>query len=407
MSKILEKAFDASKKIVRSIFRGSPNLITTSDLNRQLEALKYQADKLDEKTGFFIEGGYVGYSLKSSTIDVAFGYDKMEYKGCSFEPNASVDLKTNLTKAAPYAYLCLVADKETLTYETDFSHEIAGAKFADGTSMRAADQIVYKNEKLVLTHSVESLNNFVGIIAFFTLDGEKVAINKNWTDTYSPLGVRADGGVVGPGIITKQGFPIKLADTYDVAFGKIQNYLGDSTVYTGGWGPANYAGTPNIVITEDMYNDYLANSPAKLIKIGPIYYVRLMGLTNGEGIDPSNVITNLKRLLKAFPQAGGAIIFKNLPSTYKIGKFMGASIGISPSLSISSSDAGTLKTKDIDSLNVTSDYVGTHVNGTIPSNSSMFSFRTLGNIDMNITGATVSVQDGMAITLMFADKNIW
>ena len=348
MSKILEKAFDASKKIVRSIFRGSPNLITTSDLNRQLEALKYQADKLDEKTGFFIEGGYVGYSLKSSTIDVAFGYDKMEYKGCSFEPNASVDLKTNLTKAAPYAYLCLVADKETLTYETDFSHEIAGAKFADGTSMRAADQIVYKNEKLVLTHSVESLNNFVGIIAFFTLDGEKVVINKNWTDTYSPLGVRADGGVVGPGIITKQGFPIKLADTYDMAFGKIQNYLGDSTVYTGGWGPANPTSNHNIVITEDTYNGYLANSPAKLIKIGPIYYVRLMGLTNGEGIDPSNVITNLAWLLKEFPQAGGAIIFKNLPSTYKIGKFMGASIGISPSLSISSNVGGELKTKDID-----------------------------------------------------------
>lgn len=403
MSKILEKAFDASKKIVRSIFRGSPNLITTSDLNRQLEALKYQADKLDEKTGFFIEGGYVGYSLKSSTLEVAFGYDKMEYKGCSFEPNASVDLKTNLTKAAPYAYLCLVADKETLTYETDSSHEIAGAKFADGTSMRAADQIVYKNEKLVLTHSVESLNNFVGIIAFFTLDGEKVAINKNWTDTYSPLGVRADGGVVGPGIITKQGFPIKLADTYDVAFGKIQNYLGDSTVYTGGWGLRTpISNNPTYNITDEMYNSYVANSPAKLIKVGPIYYVRILGLAYDDGVDSSAIPGNLETILRKFEGTPGAIIFKNLPSSYKIGKFMGASIGISPNMSVSIDEEK--KSQKVTGLNVSSGYFGSNVVGTIPSNSSVFSLATSGGIGLSGQW-NILVYNGITLTLMFIDKN--
>ena len=46
MSKIVTKAFDATKKVVRSIFRGSPNLLTSSDLNRQFEALKHQIDEV-------------------------------------------------------------------------------------------------------------------------------------------------------------------------------------------------------------------------------------------------------------------------------------------------------------------------------------------------------------------------
>ena len=49
MSKIVDKVFDAGKKIIRSVFLGSPNLFTTSDLNRQIEAIKYQLDSLDDK----------------------------------------------------------------------------------------------------------------------------------------------------------------------------------------------------------------------------------------------------------------------------------------------------------------------------------------------------------------------
>ena len=51
MANIIEKAFDASKNIVRTIFLGKPNLFTTSDLNRQIEAFKYQMDSIENRLG--------------------------------------------------------------------------------------------------------------------------------------------------------------------------------------------------------------------------------------------------------------------------------------------------------------------------------------------------------------------
>ena len=51
MSAIIERAFNKTQKIIRAVFRGSPNLITTSDLNRQFESMRYQADRIDERIG--------------------------------------------------------------------------------------------------------------------------------------------------------------------------------------------------------------------------------------------------------------------------------------------------------------------------------------------------------------------
>lgn len=408
MSKILEKAFDASKKIIRSIFNGSPNLITTSDLNRQFEALKHQADKLDEKTGFLIEGGNLGFKLDGSTLKVDLTYDTMEYKGCAFNPDKETIVETNFTASAPYAYFCLVADKETLTYDTDVTHEIAGAKFADGTSMRAADQIVYKNERFVLTHSVESLNNLVGIIAFFKLINGKVYASENWTDFYSPLRVKDNSGSVGSDFETSKKYPIKLGDTYDVALGKLQGFLGDSKVYSGGWG---YFHQSFDEIREEDYNGILINSPAELVKVGPIYYVRLLGLTMGEGIKKETVLDNLKWLIMSNSEdAVGIVMFKDLPSTYNIGRFMGATIGISPLLELENVDSGVVKAKQyIDCLCVRSSYIG-DINSQV-ANSFGFSLDTSGNYDGSkfsfTTGVVSATNGGIDITLMFADKNIW
>lgn len=407
MSKILGKAFDASKKIIRSIFNGSPNLITTSDLNRQFEALKHQADKLDEKTGFLIEGGTLGFKLEGSTLKVDLTYDTMEYKGCTFSPDQETIVETNFTASAPYAYFCLAADKETLTYDTDVTHEIAGAKFADGTSMRAADQIVYKNERFVLTHSVESLNNLVGIIAFFRLVNGKVYASENWTDFYSPLRVKDGSGSVGNEFETSQKYPIKIGDTYDVAFGKLQGFLGDSKVYSGGWG---YFHESYNEITGDEYTDILTNAPAKLVKVGPIYYVRLLGLTMGEGIKEETVRNNLLWLIMSCDtDTGGIVMFKDLPSTYSIGKFMGAAVGISPLLTLENVENETVKTQQyISSINVDASYIG-NINSLFVPNSFGFSISTSGDYDRSkfLIGTASVVSSGIDITLMFADKNIW
>lgn len=180
MSKIIEKAFDATKKIIRSVFLGSPNLITSSDLNRQMEAFKYQLDLLDDKTGMIIEGVDLKHAFSSSTLIIDFKCESIKFKGCQFYPEAA-KLSINFTIGAPLAYLCLTAEQEVVTYENDSSHEIAGAKFADGTSYPAANQVVYKNEALILTHALSEVENLVGVIAYFKRsDTGNLIIEKNF-----------------------------------------------------------------------------------------------------------------------------------------------------------------------------------------------------------------------------------
>lgn len=414
MSKIVEKAFDASKKIVRSIFRGSPNLITTSDLNRQLEALKYQVDKLDEKTGFIIEGANLKYKLENSTLKVDLVYDTMEFKGCSFTPDQTIECSINLTASAPYAYLCLVAEKETVTYDTDTTHEIAGAKFEDGTSMRAADQICYKNEVFVLTHSLEFVENYVGVLAFFRYNNGNVYVNENWTSLYSPLRVMDGSGSVGAKFETSQKYPIKLGDNYDVAFGKINNYLGDSKVYKGTWG---YFHQSYDEITEEQFAESMKASPALLTKIGPVYYIRLMGLDMSEN-EKDTIINNIRWLIFAMGQdAGGCIIFKDIPKDFSFGKLIGASISIKPLIEIMAKESDKVTAQQyVDSIQIDSKYYGRNADFSsteLLSNTTWFTLSSCCGYDGSKFGFNSEISGlyrnsgGINVTLMFADKNIW
>lgn len=225
MSKILEKAFDATKKIIRSVFLGSPNLITSSDLNRQIEALKYQLDLLDNKTGMIISGAGLTYVRQGSSITVVFSNNGIAFKGCKFSPAHFTDT-INLTSSAPKVYLCLTAETETVTYDSDFSHAIAGAKFEDGTSYPAANQVVYKNEAIVLTHALSDVENLVGVIAIFTLsDNSNVIVRENFTKNeyednlaMGKVNTIADLNTSAIGVVTN-------GDTYDVAFSKLQNQI--------------------------------------------------------------------------------------------------------------------------------------------------------------------------------------
>lgn len=184
MSRIINKAFDASKKIVRSIFRGSPNLLTSSDLNRQIEALKYQIDKLEERTNVDtdLDINVVSISahrrnledptrtMQDSENRVTFTLGYMRFKGCLFTPTVSpmtISIGENEQKKM---YIHLVAEKKIVTYEDDFSHEISGAKFEDGASMPAADNEVYFNEKIVCTENKNEPNSLVILAEFIAKD---------------------------------------------------------------------------------------------------------------------------------------------------------------------------------------------------------------------------------------------
>lgn len=184
MSRIINKAFDASKKIVRSIFRGSPNLLTSSDLNRQIEALKYQIDKLEERTNVDtdLDINVVSVSSRRHNLEdptgttkdsenrVTFTLGYMRFKGCLFTPTVSpmtIFIRENEQKKM---YIHLVAEKKIVTYEDDFSHEISGAKFEDGASMPAADNEVYFNEKIVCTENKNEPNSLVILAEFIAKD---------------------------------------------------------------------------------------------------------------------------------------------------------------------------------------------------------------------------------------------
>lgn len=184
MSRIINKAFDASKKIIRSIFRGSPNLLTSSDLNRQFEALKYQIDKLEERTNVDtdLDINVVSISAHRRNLEdptqtthdsenrVTFTLGYMRFKGCLFTPTVSpmtISIRENEQKKM---YVHLVAEKKIVTYEDDFSHEISGAKFEDGASMPAADNEVYFNEKIVCTENKNEPNSLVILAEFIAKD---------------------------------------------------------------------------------------------------------------------------------------------------------------------------------------------------------------------------------------------
>ena len=222
MSKIVDKVFDAGKKIIRSVFLGSPNLFTTSDLNRQIEAIKYQLDSLDDKVGVYSDFMF-SKKYNGSLLLVQISISYVETKGCKFTP-APVILNINLTSTAPVVYVQLLADKETVTYQMDTTHDIAGAKFEDGTSSPAANQIIYKNEELKLSHALtDDEGRLVAILGMFYLSNAGTILwFPNFTAKNTPLAFRKsfvqdlDPSVKGN---------IQRGDSYDRAFSILENKL--------------------------------------------------------------------------------------------------------------------------------------------------------------------------------------
>ena len=165
MSSIIERAFDKTQKIVRAVFKGAPNLITTSDLNRQFESMRYHMDTISDRIGV-ISDISLKVSVSNYTWAVTPRYTYLEAKGLSFSPSAE---SVSLYSKTP-VFLCLTADISEVTYTDDFSHKIAGATFVDGTSAAAANQLVYKDETFVITANPSSLKNLVAIISKSELD---------------------------------------------------------------------------------------------------------------------------------------------------------------------------------------------------------------------------------------------
>jgi hypothetical protein len=168
MSAILDKPFSAIQRIARTIFRGTPNLFTTSDLNRQIEALKYQLDRIESQDyAGFVENlslavlrssSGTGNTITATVSPVSSGKMYVTVRGCKFDlGSASISVAKSAISNGQYACLILRVSSSTVTFADDPTHEIAGAKFADNTAMAAADQVVYSEGELMLV-GADSIN---------------------------------------------------------------------------------------------------------------------------------------------------------------------------------------------------------------------------------------------------------
>lgn len=195
MALIIEKAFDATKRIVRTVFKGSPNLFTTSDVNRQIESLKYQIDQLDGRIGVQSDLTIVCEECQNEQgcIDITLSSTYLEALGVSFQGLLSFP---RVLQEIPFQYdtklyLCLRYTTTELTYADDPSHLISGAKFSDGTSAPAANNIVVDSAFFDVSEqptNEQDWGEFVVLASIVVLsEDDTFVIDKNYTYKGGPL----------------------------------------------------------------------------------------------------------------------------------------------------------------------------------------------------------------------------
>ena len=165
MSAINKKVFNPNQKINKAKFLGAPALITTEDLNRQIDINDYR-DTMLEKNSLLTSTVDIGVSVggQGDTFTMprpsgSFDYTQVRdvtitlsngvvtTKGCGFVIGATS--RTISCALDYYVSIGLYADKELLTSANDPSKEISGAKFASGLTHEAAAHYIYKNEEVI------------------------------------------------------------------------------------------------------------------------------------------------------------------------------------------------------------------------------------------------------------------
>lgn len=175
MSAIIDKVYDATKRIYKSVFKGVPNLITTADLNRQMSAFQAQLENLYRFVGPITDLSFTfEQNNENPSFSASYTLSKMVARGCDFtnllpaSGTLSGDLPVTGNKRL---WVLLTATQKLVTYADDPSHDIAGAKFSDGTTYPAADQIVYETASLVTSlDNYDSVENVVEALGYFYRD---------------------------------------------------------------------------------------------------------------------------------------------------------------------------------------------------------------------------------------------
>ena len=85
MSAIIDKVYDATKRIYKSVFKGAPNLITTADLNRQMSAFQAQLENLYRFVGPITDLSFTfEQDNENPSFSASYTLSKMVARGCDF-----------------------------------------------------------------------------------------------------------------------------------------------------------------------------------------------------------------------------------------------------------------------------------------------------------------------------------
>lgn len=194
MSAIKNKPFDPKKRIARTEFMGYPNLITSADLNRQTEGTNWVVNQVEGMVGLHTDIKIVSESFTDPTYKVTFGATSIICRGCSFTPAFSEMTFTFNTVGQEY-YINLYAYARMSTY-SDGNMSIAGAEFEDGTTLAAANQIIYYNESVKSSSAplnepyvIIGQDNLIGILGKLVYDGTNVKFYSNEAG-YTPMAIK-------------------------------------------------------------------------------------------------------------------------------------------------------------------------------------------------------------------------
>lgn len=289
MASIIDKAFDASKKIVRTVFRGAPNLFTTSDINRQFEAIKAQLDFLEDKVGCVNTSNVdVIATISETTLTVkvqAGGGGSMEFYVRGIKHTAtsfSALTKTSIGKSG-VCYLVMKA-KTKLVEFSDAQYDISGAEFSDGTYQPAADHLVYDTFSLSLESSNILPAGAIGVLAKISWEGTTTYVRPYYKNSVYTNGIHSDSGLFAmaqnriedintkettkPGVNVSYDSVISYLSRTIVPVGTILPFYGDvkAATLSYGWIPCTalaYVGTTSGVTvssfaSENIYKLYNA-----------------------------------------------------------------------------------------------------------------------------------------------------
>ena len=148
------KIYNAAQKIIKAIYHGKPNLLTSVDLNRHFDILKESADRLWKLSGteynsmFTNNSSYDAANKKTLNLSITWTPFTVFVKAMQFSfPAGSFTAAITMANDYPSIRLYIVAKPVLVTF-TDDAIMSGVSSPSLPSALASADHMVYKNERL-------------------------------------------------------------------------------------------------------------------------------------------------------------------------------------------------------------------------------------------------------------------